>query len=248
MVIADMPNAGLANLLHVWARAYVFAYKYDLPYFVNGWKRIHLGPIIRRENSLRYYNYFNTRSCRIKLLFINKANLIFEPSLQLQFTIPQENKCYIFNRIPVISNGDIFIDFWEYRDNIKKEFFNIINNKIKEKIRELKKPEISIHIRRGDFNYLNISTDIDYYIEKLKQVRSIFGYNAITYVFTDADEEEIGEILKINNVFLIKNNNDILDLAHISMAQYIIHTPKSTFSLWSKFLSNIPKNEIINEF
>lgn len=127
-------------------------------------------------------------------------------------------------------------------------FFNILNEDLKKKYNDLLNPIIGVHIRRGDFltyhgddHFMvngNTKTPDFYFIDIINKIREYTNKVIPVKVFSDAYKSELKNILNLENIELIENNNDMLDLLHLSKSQLIITSAGSTFSYWASFLSN----------
>jgi hypothetical protein len=119
-VVAELPNAGLANCLFVWARAAIYAHEHKLPMLTIGWNRIHLGPLLRGERVKRYYRgYFKDQMSVTKEFIlrkkIQKSSVQFNPDI----TTPAGNFSYIvFNELPHWS--DYFTHLKKHRGLVKE--------------------------------------------------------------------------------------------------------------------------------
>jgi len=242
MVVADLPRAGLANLLYIWAKAYIFSSKTGQRLYVNGFNQVKLGPILRRERTKRNYRGFFKYKTNYVIVFLFKLfkskKIFYELDINFSHKCDLRDSLVVYNQIPRVSEGDIFQGLYEFRKEIRSEFFKMLSSDILEKIKTLQKPVISVHVRRGDFKQRGWTKTNSYYIRKIVEVREHFGYECKVLVFCDGFEYEIKEILELNNVELIQNKDDILDMIQISMSEYIITTPLSSFSMWAVFLSN----------
>lgn len=106
---------------------------------------------------------------------------------------------------------------------------------------------IMIHIRRGDFAFLNISADVKYFRNSIQAMESIQEYkNKKYFVFSDDLEWCMENIYvlgmeKINSrtVFVSGNTgvNNYLDLFLMSLGKAIIPTPGSSFSYVAMLIS-----------
>ena len=63
---SKLPRAGLANKLFVWAQGFVFSKRNNCPHTCVGWVKIHIGPLLRREQSLRFYAGYTPVASTIK--------------------------------------------------------------------------------------------------------------------------------------------------------------------------------------
>jgi hypothetical protein len=66
VVVADLPRAGLGNILFVWAKALIFSRLNNLPLEIIGWDKFKLGPWLRGERSKRDYSGSWTNEVRSK--------------------------------------------------------------------------------------------------------------------------------------------------------------------------------------
>jgi hypothetical protein len=85
LVYPDLPNAGLGNIMLVWAKAITFANINSLPVVAPNWNQIHIMRILKREKDDRYYgDFFDNQNyvSRFKgnLLKLKHQN-IFDPPL-----------------------------------------------------------------------------------------------------------------------------------------------------------------------
>ena len=97
---------------------------------------------------------------------------------------------------------------------------------------------IGVHIRRGDFKLGNQTTPLDYFVTVITFLRRKIGKELPVTVFTDADESEIEEVLKLPSVKLAEEKADILDLLLLSRSSILVLSRDSTFSYWAAFLSD----------
>lgn len=106
---------------------------------------------------------------------------------------------------------------------------------------------IMIHIRRGDFAFLNISADVKYFQNSIQVMEGIQEYkNKKYFVFSDdldwcrKNERLLGiEKVKSRTVFVSGNTgvNNYLDLFLMSLGKAIIPTPGSSFSYTAMLIS-----------
>lgn len=243
-----MPNAGLGNILFVWARALIFAKSNGLPIIIVGLNRIHLGPFLRKEKVKRFYlgqfrfpSLPSILTASIAKFFFKK---IVEPS-----TINSSKAIYIFNRIPDWSH--FFKDLKPHRKIIVEEFFNLLSKSTLKRIDNWQENEyIAVHIRMGDFRKLeeNINfktvgstrTPLSYFKDIIYKLQKN-GYETTTVkIFSDGYKDELLEILSISNTEYMYPDLDIVDMIKISRAKLIVTSASSTFSEWAGFLSDAP--------
>lgn len=241
VVIAKIPPYGLCNSLLVWAKAYSFAARNDLPLFVSGWKALHLGPWIRGERVKRYYgSYFVNQGSLLHLWKLRSANkkpgsVITEPSLDS--VVNPDANYYLFNEVP--HRDDFFAGLRGSEAKIQSGFFEMLRPWLQEARTSLQKPQIALHVRRGDYHASGHAiTPIEYYIEQLEKIRSLRGKDTPAVVFSDAHDNELTELLTLPSVTRSADQKDILDLIQMMSAEHIVTSLQSTFGYWAGFLSN----------
>ena len=240
-VIARIPRYGLCNCLLVWAKAYAFATKHQLPLAVHGWKALHLGPWLRGERVKRYYgDYFvdqrNTyQLCRSKFLQRMRPSAIrFEPEPDAK--LEDGVSLFVFHSVP--HRDDFFYGLRGHESAIRDGFFDMLRPWLQHDRKRLPPTEIAIHVRRGDYHHSGHRiTPIEYYTENLERLRSVLGKDKKAIVFSDAHEDEIQPILSKPNVMRSPQQRDILDLIQMMSAEALITSLQSTFGYWAGFLS-----------
>lgn len=249
-VIAQLPSAGLGNILLVWAKAFIFAKTNNLPLYVIGWRRIHLGPLIRGEKRKRYYGLYFKKThsiffgfqLRLELL-LNLKNCVVEPPVN---AAPENGTTYIFNAVP--HWVDYFKGIRDYRELVKNELFGMLRPPLKICLEKSPTPQIGMHIRLGDFRKLNEGEDFS----KLGSVRTPEAYfDSVIHklrqqepgevtIFSDGKLEELSHFLSLEGVRLANENPDIVDILLLSRSKVIVTSAGSTFSYWAAFLSDSP--------
>lgn len=233
IVIAKLPNTGLGNKMLTFARAYNFAKKHDLKLYTINWVGLSLGPIVRFERSKRYYNYFKQSEILTKL----KIRLIsfsrFQENEGAKY-VPF-NKYYVFKKISI--RDDFFYEIRKNRMIFKRDFFNLLNEKIQNQIENSKSPDIAIHIRRGDFKNGSTLTDLSYFIKVLMFINTHSKCKLKTIIFSDGSDEELSDILSISGVARAIKQPDIVDLFQMSKSKVFIPSIGSTFSYWGAILN-----------
>ena len=254
IVICKLPKAGLGNLLFPIMRAHVFARLNNLDIIVTGYHRVKLGPFLRMEKSKRKYSgYFRFQKNWIgemldkrRLRKLDPAVLITDPPVQVMEVQSDENKTYLFSRLPDF--WDFFAGLNPYRILVKDIFWELIHPRIKKKLEGKKAPCIGVHIRMGDFTKLKPGEDLsergqvrtpeEYFINTIKNIREIHGSALPVTVFTDGYRHEFEHLFSLENISLSEGNPDIVDLILLSRSQVIVVATGSTFSYWAGFLSD----------
>ena len=239
-VFVKFPRTGLGNMMLIWARGIVLSKTYNIPLVCSLWYGLRLGPILRNEPKKRFYwGYF--KETPILTLLQTNFNSWFakkEYNIQPDKTISLNIKVgyYIYNR--VIIESDLFAMIRNHQPLIKSELDRLLSPGMKHELKRFNKPVISVHIRRGDFNFGPSITPIDYFIKAVKLIRENVGELWPVTIFTDARKYEIEEILNLPEVYLAEEKADILDILLMSQSKVIVLSKSSTFSYWAAFLSD----------
>lgn len=236
-VYAKIPRSGLGNCMLVWAHALVFAKINNLELITERWWRFRWGAIIRGEKNKRFYkNYFIETPWKKRMKM--KFDLLVSPrELDPQIKVIQntENKIFIF--IKNFRDRNLFKYLYPHSEFIKNELFELLKDRLKEKHSKCESPVIGIHIRRGDFKIGNPITSNQFFIDAINAIRETTEEVLPVIVFTDAEENEIKDILDLPEISISKNEEDILDILQMSKSKFLILSQSSTFSYWAAFLS-----------
>lgn len=258
IVISKLPDAGIGNKLFTWGHGVVFAKKNGLKHYSVGWTKIKIGPILRRETSLRFYrNYFKTSVLvsKIKFMFIKKSKkVVIKSYLDCQKTEKiHDNNIYIFNEVP--HWNDYFKELRENQELVVDAFFKSLSPNIYYEYLNKKEPVIGVHIRMGDFRKITETQDfskvgqsrtpMQYFINIISELRTASEINLPVTIFSDGNVSELKEVLSLSNVDLAEDDFDILQMLHLSKSKIIILSAGSTFGQWAAFLSNAA---IINHY
>lgn len=223
-------------MLLVWARAYGFALEHGLELYVAGWSRLKLGPIIRNEKHKRlYWGYFRGPSVSERvgmLLRWATSKKIYEPEFTARVT--RQNTLYIFHECK--TNEDFFKYIKPYRNEVKTAIQNILSPALRRRLDKEEPPVIGVHIRRGDFKLGCTITPVSFFVDAIKTVRALTGELLPVTLFTDANPDEVADVLSMPAVKMATPKADILDLLLLGRSRYCIISIGSTFSFWGAFL------------
>jgi hypothetical protein len=237
-VFVDFPKSGLGNLLLIWSRAKVFSHINGLPLIASGWWGIRWGTWLRNENKKRmYWGYFHESPMVQKLsLYLSKHfyTCVSEPPVDLS-QLPVKPTIFQFSETALYN--DLFEPIRPHREFINAEIHKLLKPQVRKQLHNLEKPVIAVHIRRGDFKYGNPITPVSFFINAINFIRANTQRKLPVTVFTDAETEEIKDILAIENVHLSEKKPDILDILQMSRSKIIVLSQSSTFSYWAAFLS-----------
>jgi hypothetical protein len=236
-VFISFPKVGLGNMLFVWARAYVFSQKNDLELITPSWTLFHFGAWYRGETKKRLYmRYFKATPFYKRWFYAflsfgkKKVN---NPSID---TPVQLSHSYKFSK-PLVSN-DVFEGMRNHSHLIRKGIEEMLHHSIRKQLMIHRIPEISIHVRRGDFKINNPVTPEAFFVDTIRCIREITAHELSVSVFTDGKDEEVEKILALANTHLVKTGADIIDILLMSKSQFLVLSQSSSFSYWSAFLSD----------
>jgi len=237
IVYVKFPKTGLGNLLLIWARAKVFAEINKMEIITSSWWAFRWGTILRNENKKRFYfGYFKENSIweKLKVFFIKYFWIVcYEPEIK---KLTNNNKrLFVFKN--VVIDDDLFKYIRTHRTFIKYELENLLNPALLKQLQQYPIPEISVHIRRGDFKYGNPITPLSFFINAINLIRDLTKQVVTVTVFTDAEKEEIEEIFSLPCVSMASIKPDILDILLMSKSKVLVLSQSSTFSYWGAFLS-----------
>ena len=249
IVVAFLPNAGLANKLFVWAKAEIFAHLNNLPVRVFGWTYPKIGPMRRDERSERMYGRFFDTSPGHALLSLSYGGLwgglVDEPSCtQLVETSPKA--VYLFRKVPHWSN--YFGDIRNHRDLICSRLLSIVRKKYVFELDAADTPVVAMHVRRGDFRALEAGEDFRrvggvrtrdaYFASIVHGLRSAAGNEVPITIFSDGHDAELSFLLRLPAVARAKPLNDVSQLLLMSRAPVIVTSAGSTYGEWAAYLSD----------
>jgi len=264
LVAAVLPRGGLGNNLLVWAKAVVFAHLNDLPLLTTGWGRVHIGPILRREHSARFYaRDFGALSplplARVSILQRVRQTVV-EPEIKtLSATERQERVLYVFNQMPTYW-ADPFRDIRDYRDVVRDALFRALSRRVRSRVERQPRPVIGVHVRLGDFLRLQpgqdfgqsslTSTPMDYFTNAIEGIREVAGIDLPVTVFSDGRDDELAELLAMRNVQRAPKQPDTVDLLLLSRSRIIVSSALSSFSGWAGFIGDAPflRHPLHNQF
>ena len=223
-------GAGLGNILFPWARSIVYARKNKLQRIQTTWFNLKLGPIIRKERDTRmYFNLFTG----------NDGISGFRKFFLLNFTRDVKFFNGMDNLFETFKNDHVFI---------KNELLKIINPYHIMKVDSYDANSIAVHVRMGDFqkpkneivlrrHHWNYRLPLRWYIKIIDKLRDVS--NLPIYIYSDASDAELKEILELDNCYRVNIGSSISDMLAISNSKLLVASA-STFSMWASFLGQIP--------
>lgn len=217
---------GLGNLLNAWARCFVYAYK-------NGDIKNMIAPTWPQFSFNQWKH--NDKDKRLYAdLFTNKYYI---NGLQKQFILKTSKKKVKTFEIDGKSGFNAFLHDHQI---IYEELIKITKSKHKKGLDFDFSNSICMHIRFGDFKRYSRSTELTFFINTLTEIREKLKSNIICYIFSDAEDAELADLLKLENVERISFGSSISDILALSNSKMIIASKGSTFNKWASFLGRMP--------
>jgi len=223
-------GAGLGNILFPWAAALVYAKTHKLIRIQTTWKNLKFGTFIRKERDKRMYMDLFTGSDGLSG---------FKKFLLLNFS----------KNVKVFSGmNELFEPFKNNQIFVKKELLKMINPYHLTRAKEFNSNSIAIHIRMGDFNNpinenilrngaWNYRLPIKWYVSIIEKIQK--ESSLPIYIFSDAEDSELKEILAYDNCKRAYFGSAISDMLALSTSKVLISSA-STFSMWASFLGQMP--------
>jgi hypothetical protein len=231
LIYCDFGSFGLGNAMLIHARALSYQKNFGGVIFTSRYGKIRLGPLLRSEKKKRtYFGYF--RETPYTSLLLLKIAHLFLP-IDVNPNHYSKDQCVVFNS--KIIEGQLFLFMKDDSIYIKKKFLELLNKKVRAQLEFESKKEISIHVRRGDFKLSQQQTNLDFFICCINKLRNILGRMLSVTIFTDADENELSEIMCLENVNVEKNDFDIVDILSLAHSRIIVLSASSTFGYWAGF-------------
>ena len=222
-------GAGLGNIMFPWATALVYAKEHNLKSIQTTWKNLKFGTFIRKERDKRMYMN----------LFLETDGISgFRKFFLLNFS----------NYVKVFSGMyDLFEPFKSHQNFVKSELLKIIKPYHIKRANEFNGNSIAIHIRMGDFTNpineevlragdWNYRLPIKWYISIIQKIQKVS--NLPIYIFSDAGDCELKEILAFDNCNRVYFGSAISDMLALSSCKVLIAS-SSTFSMWASFLGQM---------
>jgi glycosyl transferase family 11 len=241
-----------------WARAEVFRHRFGVPMLAPQWTQAKLGPLLRREKDLRFYNgLFDNRSYIVglpRLVALASRKWIDGASIGINAD-PK--------RVALDPDGLIVFEGWQgwFRDDllihrayVRERLEAILSQRVREEIRSFDRPlELALHVRRGDMarNLVAAGAEMGgpdenevqseyYFLSVIRQIRKVAGRSVPATVFTDAHEGELKQLPAEPDVHMAGSRSPIADIWCMSRSKILITSSASSFSAWASYLGGMP--------
>ena len=125
-----------------------------------------------------------------------------------------------------------------YYDDIKKYFDEEILPSAIRLVPETLHGNVAVHIRLGDMPK-EYRVPLDWYIEKIKQVRESCDRPLSFLIFSDGNDSELKDLMALPNTRRVFFGNALADMVAISRCSLVIGSV-STFSWWGAYFGQVP--------
>lgn len=239
-------GAGLGNLLFTYGWAIAESKKYDIPLIWPTWYSIKLGPYLRHEKDKRKYNdLFDNRTHAIH--GFKKLWILLTTKRISRYDVLDVSMCD-GGVIEYFGMDDYFSRIMDSSEVIREELIANLKEKNKGGLDFDFSDSVSVHIRCGDFQkatpeQLKNGRDssrlpIEWYADRIKEIREIVGREITCYIFSDGTDEELAPVLALSNVKRLFFGSAIADIIALSRFKLFIATG-STFSMWARYLGRM---------
>lgn len=241
-VYASLERTGLGNMLFPWARALAISDATGATLLPARWRKLRLGPWLRREPDKRQYQKLFRRP--------SASGVVARSGALLRATLWDEQGQRIrggsrTNVLVVKGMDDFFDPLVAVRLLIRQTLFD------KARPGVLTQPEheryVAMHVRLGDFARprppatapsRNLSTPLEWFEAAATRIASVGTLGSIV-VCSDGTDDELRPLLALPGVSRSTSTNALNDLRVLSRASLIVGS-SSTFSAWGAFLGDVP--------
>lgn len=244
---------GLGNLLFPWARAVCAARRYGLDVIWPTWPQVKVGPYVRRESDRRFYsdlfrNPGHYAGGLEKLRVLSLGARRGEGALvTTKFGDPKGSR--LRPRIFTFRGMQgMFRPLQEHRALVRKELLRMTRQRHIAGMSHDFRRSITVHVRLGDFRItdedalrqgaLNMKLPLGWITDTVEAFRSAVGETWPVWVFSDATDDELAEILRLEDAYRLRFGSALADMLAMSCSAVLL--PSSTFSWWSAFLGEVP--------
>lgn len=246
LLLFRIGGSGLGNILFTYARAVVYAQKYDCKVIWPTWSSFKIGAYVRHEKDKRFYgDLFQNNSGYISGIKKAWVLLIKHKITEEEFlNDPSADNCVV----ELTGFKDCFAPIMQDYKTVKSNIEENLRKKNRRYTSFDTDNAICLHIRLGDFTRAtwedvlagkhNSSIPVEWYAQMIHEVRRIVGRNVKAYIFSDGEDSELQPVLSLENVERITFGNAISDMLALSRARLFIASG-SSFSMWARYLGRM---------
>ena len=236
---------GLGNLLFTWGRAMKYCRDHQAAPIWPTWPQLKIGPWLRAEKDKRAYTDLFEPSDRYVRGLGKLRTLATLPRIEETSSAaaqPPGPSVVMFE-----GNGNGFADLVGAGPYLGEQFAAICRGYAPA---ETDFRTIRVHVRMGDFASVtaeqlaradtpNVRLPLEWYVEKITQVRDALGGRIPVQVFSDAQAQALAPLMQLGGVETYAGRTAALDLLSLSRAGILIGS-NSTFSQWARFMGAVP--------
>ena len=210
------------------------------------WSQLKIGPTLRGETDRRlYFDLFKPGADevrgikRLRLQMFYKSEGEDAPAAENGMTVVK-----VFtgeqDRFQTLNGWDQFLHN-ELRAITKERWLRAADR--------IKEVPIGIHVRMGDFTPTHSDAELElpqrrvplsWFADSLRVIREAVGYSIPAILVSDGDESELRDLLKEENVSLVRTGSAIGDLLVLAKSRTLIASAGSSFGAWAAFLGQMP--------
>ncbi len=210
------------------------------------WSQLKVGPTLRGESDRRlYFNLFKPGADdvrgikRLRLQVFSKREAEDASAVENGTTVVK-----VFtgeqDRFQTLNGWDQFLAD-ELRAITKERWLRVAER--------FKAVPIGIHVRMGDFTQPESDAELrlpqrrvplKWFADSLRVIREAVGYPVRAILVSDGREGELGELLREENVSLVRTGSAISDLLVLAKSKTLIASAGSSFGAWAAFLGQMP--------
>ena len=240
-VYASLGRTGLANMLFPWARALAISEATGATLLPERWRKLRLGPWLRREADKRQYQKLFRRP--------SASGVVARSSALLGATLWDEQGQRIrggskANVLVVKGMGEFFDPLIVVRPLIRQTIFDKARPNVLTTLEHER--YAAMHVRLGDFARprpfgaaptRNLSTPLQWFVSAATHMVDEGTLGPIV-VCSDGTDDELQPLLALPGVVRSRSTNALDDLHVLSRASLIVGS-SSTFSAWGAFLGDV---------
>lgn len=236
---AIVGRTGLCNMLCPWARAIIWARDNNAEMLAPRWTNfLRIGPLVRRERSMRWYlnEFTNDGYVKGARRFLALCGRHF-PEEERDMVASEASR----HRVIDFSGMKGFIaPLMKEQGFLKAELFRIVNPVIVKRVEEASQENfIGVHIRRGDFKGIGLAINDGWYLRAIHEARRMAGDLRVKVFSDEAPKELQGVLSRVDNAVLMPKAPAVQDLLMLSRSRILIGTSRSSFSYWAAFLGQM---------
>lgn len=234
MGLFRVSSTGLGNLMTIWGRATVYAAEHGHSVAWPCWPQLHVGSWIRNEPDKRLYaGVFRKPADMVSRRSALRLPHFFEGEA-LTFESQPRSAALCFEQVDGNFGGLI-----GHHDLLWQRLRDVAWTDL-QAVKARSAGRVAVCVRLGDFTQLGWATPVQWFVERLRQLRLFFPHVPV-WVHSSGLDKELEPLLKLPYVERAPQVGNTLEaIALISGSQLMIATGGSTFYRWAAYLGAVP--------